>query len=163
MTGAQTDLLNGLSEEDAARFLALGTPTSLASGQTLFRLGADADKAYLVRRGRIALTLPLQIRGREEEVLVEETLPGETVGWSGFVPPHRFTLNAAAAIDSELLGFPRASVLEPLRGASRRGPHGDPEPGGGDRPPAPGVPDDVAARDAARGGAPLPVREKVDP
>jgi CRP-like cAMP-binding protein len=114
MTGAQTDLLNGLSEEDAARFLALGTPASLASGQTLFRLGADADKAYLVTRGRIALTLPLQIRGKEEEFLVEETLPGETVGWSAFVLPHRFTLNAAAAIDSELLGFPRTSVLEHL-------------------------------------------------
>jgi CRP/FNR family transcriptional regulator, cyclic AMP receptor protein len=112
MTGAQTDLLKGLSEEDAARFLALGTPTSLVSGQTLFRLGADADKAYLVRSGRIALTLPLQIRGKEEEVLVEEALPGETVGWSGFVPPHRFTLNAAAAIDSELFGFPRASVID---------------------------------------------------
>jgi CRP-like cAMP-binding protein len=114
MTGAQTDLLNGLSEEDAARFLALGAPTSLASGQVLFRLGAEADKAYLVTRGRIALTLPLQIRGREEAFLVEETLPGETVGWSGFVPPHRFTLNAAAAIDSELLGFPRKAVLEHL-------------------------------------------------
>ena len=63
-------------------------------------------------RGRIALTLPIQIRGGEEEVLVEETLPGETVGWSGLVPPHRFTLNATAAIDSELLGFPRASVLD---------------------------------------------------
>jgi CRP-like cAMP-binding protein len=112
MTGAQTDLLNGLSGDETARFLALGVPTSLASGQTLFRLGTDADNAYLVRRGRIALTLPLQIRGKEEEVLVEETLPGETVGWSGLVPPHRFTLNAAAAIASELLAFSRGAVLD---------------------------------------------------
>ena len=112
MASAQPDLVKGLSDEEMARFLALGVTTRLASGQTLFRLGTEADKAYLVTRGRIALTLPLQIRGKEEEVLVEETLPGETVGWSGFVPPHRFTLNAAAAIDSELVGFPRASVLE---------------------------------------------------
>jgi CRP-like cAMP-binding protein len=112
MRGEQTDLLNGLSEEETARFLALGVPTRLAARETLFRLGIAADKAYLVTRGRIGLTLPIRIRGGEEEVLVEEKLPGETVGWSGLVPPHRFTLNAAAAIDSELIGFSRATVLE---------------------------------------------------
>jgi CRP/FNR family transcriptional regulator, cyclic AMP receptor protein len=112
MTTAQPDLVRGLSDEETTRFLALGVPTSLASRQTLFRLGTDADKAYVVRRGRIALTLPLQIRGAEEEVLVEEAAPGETVGWSGLVPPHRFTLNAAAAIATEMLAFPRDAVLE---------------------------------------------------
>jgi CRP-like cAMP-binding protein len=112
MTSVQPALLKGLSEEDSTRFLGLGVPIRLASRETLFRLGAEADKAYLVMRGRIALTLPIQIRGKEEEVLVEVSLPGETVGWSGLVPPHRFTLNATAAIDSELLGFSRASVLE---------------------------------------------------
>ncbi len=112
MTNVQPDLLKGLSEEEEARFLALGVPTRLASRQTLFRLGTEADKAYLVMSGRIALTLPIQIRGGEEEVLVEEKVPGETVGWSGLVPPHRFTLNATAAIASELVGFSRASVLD---------------------------------------------------
>jgi CRP/FNR family transcriptional regulator, cyclic AMP receptor protein len=112
MTTAPPDLVRGLSDEEITRFLALGVPTSLASGQTLFRLGSDAEKAYVVRRGRIALTLPLQIRGAEEEVLVEEAEPGETVGWSGLVPPHRFTLNATAAIATEMLAFPRDAVLD---------------------------------------------------
>jgi CRP-like cAMP-binding protein len=112
MASIQPDLLRGLSEEEASRFLALGIPTSLAARQTLFRLGSEAEKAYLVMRGRIALTLPIQIRGGEEEVLVEEMQPGETVGWSALVPPHRFTLNAAAAISTELLAFSRASVLD---------------------------------------------------
>jgi CRP/FNR family cyclic AMP-dependent transcriptional regulator len=112
MTSAQHDLLKGLSEDDASEFLAVGTPTSLAARQTLFRLGDEADKAYLVLRGRIALTLPIQIRGGEEEILVEEKQAGETVGWSGLVPPHRFTLNATAAVGTDLLAFPRASVLD---------------------------------------------------
>jgi CRP-like cAMP-binding protein len=112
MANVQPDLLRGLSDEEAAAFMALGVPTSLASGQTLFRLGAEADRAYLVMRGRIALTLPIQIRGAEEEVLVEEKMPGETVGWSGLVPPHRFTLNATAAIASDLVAFSRAAVLD---------------------------------------------------
>jgi len=112
MANLQPDLLRGLSDEEAAGFMALGVPTSLASGQTLFRLGAEADRAYLVVRGRIALTLPIQIRGVEEEVLVEEKMPAETVGWSGLVPPHRFTLNATAPIASELVGFSRSAVLD---------------------------------------------------
>ena len=111
MTSVQHNLLQGLSGDETTRFLGLGIPSRLASRETLFRLGTEADRAYLVMRGRIALTLPIQIRGKEEDVLVEEALPGETVGWSGLVPPHRFTLNATAAIDSELLGFSRASVL----------------------------------------------------
>jgi CRP/FNR family cyclic AMP-dependent transcriptional regulator len=112
MANLQPELLRGLTDEEAAAFMALGVPSSLASGQTLFRLGAEADRAYLVVRGRIALTLPIQIRGAEEDVLVEEKMPGETVGWSGLVPPHRFTLNATAPMASELVGFSRAAVLD---------------------------------------------------
>lgn len=112
MTAVQSDLLKGLSEEETVRFLALGVPTRLAGLRSLFRLGTEADKAYVVLHGRISLTLPIRIRGGEEEVVVEEMQPGETVGWSGLVPPHRFTLNATAAIDSELLGFSRTAVLD---------------------------------------------------
>jgi CRP/FNR family cyclic AMP-dependent transcriptional regulator len=112
MANLQPELLRGLTDEEAAAFTALGVPISLASGQTLFRLGGEADRAYLVVRGRVALTLPIQIRGVEEDVLVEEKMPGETVGWSGLVPPHRFTLNATAPIASELVGFSRAAVLD---------------------------------------------------
>ena len=112
MASVQHDLLKGLSEEDASRFLALGMPASLSARQTLFRLGAEADKAYLVVRGRIALTLPIQIRGGEEDILVEEKQAGETVGWSGLVPPHRFTLNATASVGSEVLAFSREKVFD---------------------------------------------------
>jgi CRP-like cAMP-binding protein len=112
MSAVQTDLLKGLSEEEVARFLALGVPTRVAGRQRLFRLGTEADRAYVVVSGRIALTLPIRIRGGEEEVVIEEMQPGETVGWSALVPPHRFTLNATAAIDSELIGFPRAAILD---------------------------------------------------
>ena len=113
MTDVQSDLLKGLSEEETARFLlALGVPTRLAGRQTLFRLGTEADRAYLVVRGRIALTLPIRIRGAEEEVLVRRCSPARPWGGRVSSPPHRFTLNATAAIDSELLGFSRASVLD---------------------------------------------------
>jgi CRP-like cAMP-binding protein len=45
---------------------------------------------------------------------MEEKFPGETLGWSALVPPHRFTLNARASIPSELLRLPREALLEHL-------------------------------------------------
>jgi CRP-like cAMP-binding protein len=77
----------------------------------LFRLGAEATSLYVIERGRISLTLPLQVQGRDEDILVEERLPGQTVGWSALIPPHRFTLKATAQLETEVLAFSRDALL----------------------------------------------------
>ena len=96
MTSGLPELLRGVAESDAAAILSLGSRVHLQSGAVLFSLGDDADTLFLVERGRVALTLPLQVGGRDEDVLVEERQPGQTVGWSALIPPHRFTLKATA-------------------------------------------------------------------
>ena len=53
----------------------------------------------------------MRIRDREEDVLLEEKRPGETLGWSGLIPPYRFTLKAKASVESELVAFPRSALL----------------------------------------------------
>jgi CRP-like cAMP-binding protein len=45
-------------------------------------------------------------------VLVEERAAGQMVGWSGLIPPHRFTLKASAQIDTDVLRLPRTPLLE---------------------------------------------------
>jgi CRP/FNR family cyclic AMP-dependent transcriptional regulator len=105
------DLAAGLTRDEAAGLLALGSVVTLTRGETLFRLGTAADTVYLVVRGRVALTLPMQIRDGQEDVLVEEKQAGETLGWSGLVPPHRFTLNASAAAETEVLALTRDALL----------------------------------------------------
>ena len=112
MPTAQPDLLRGLPDDEASQVMALGSRVSLPSGGELFRLGAAADCVYVVERGRIALTLPIQVGGREEDVLVEERVVGQTVGWSGLIPPHRFTLRATAPLETEVVALPRAALLE---------------------------------------------------
>jgi CRP-like cAMP-binding protein len=107
----QPDLVRGLTAEDQAAVLALGTPLPLTAGQVLFALGADADSLFLIRRGRIALTLPMQLAGREEDVVIEEHSTGETLGWSALVPPHRFTLKATAPLATEVLAIRRNDLL----------------------------------------------------
>ena len=114
MTLTRPDLLAGLSEEEAARVLALGTRSTLPAGAVLFDLGQAADSLFVVERGRLALTLPMQVRGKEQDVLIEERAAGQTLGWSALVPPHHFTLKAAALVDSEVVALPRIALSEHL-------------------------------------------------
>ena len=108
----QSELLRGLSEEEAQRVTGLGARIRLASGAELFPLGGPAENLFIVERGRIALTLPMQVREREEDVLIEERAPGQAFGWSALIPPHRFTLKATAPLDTEVLAIPRRTLLQ---------------------------------------------------
>lgn len=115
MTMHTIELVAGLPSDASRQVLALGTPLRVSSGGTLFRLGEAADSVFVIERGRIALTMPMQVRNQDEAVLVEERQPGETVGWSALIPPHRFTLNATAPLETDLLGIPRAALVDYLQ------------------------------------------------
>ncbi|HKZ30873.1 MAG TPA: cyclic nucleotide-binding domain-containing protein [Vicinamibacteria bacterium] len=114
MTATLPDLLAGLAEEEAARVLALGRHSTLPAGAVLFNLGDAADSLFVVERGQIALTLPMKVRGKEQDVLIEERATGQTLGWSALVPPHHFTLKAAALVDSEVVALPRIALCAHL-------------------------------------------------
>jgi CRP-like cAMP-binding protein len=107
------ELLNGLSSTEAQEVLGLGTRLIVPSGVLLFRLGDPADRLFLTERGQIKLTLPMRLRGREEDIFVEERSPGQTVGWSALIPPYRFTLTATAALfEAEVIALPREPLLQ---------------------------------------------------
>jgi CRP-like cAMP-binding protein len=106
------ELLNGLSPAEVEQILELGTRLIVPSGTLLFRLGDPADRLFLTERGRIRLTLPMHLRGKEEDVLVEERSPGQTVGWSALIPPYHFTLSAAASLDTEVIALPQKVLRE---------------------------------------------------
>jgi CRP-like cAMP-binding protein len=110
MDHEQSELLTDLTAEEGQRILALGTKIAVPSGASLFRLGDPADRLFLIKRGRIKLTLPMQVRGRQEDVVVEERTSGQTVGWSALIPPHKFTLAAAASLETELIALPREEL-----------------------------------------------------
>jgi len=107
MPRPQTDLTKGLSKEEADVLWGLGTPVESPAGSVLFNLGDVADRVFLVTGGRVELTLPMQVRGSQEDVVIEERLVGETLGWSGLIPPHRFTLKAKTPVPTQLVAFAR--------------------------------------------------------
>ena len=112
MPDSYPDLLKSMSAADADAVLALGCRLTLLSGAVLFQLGAEADQLYVISRGRVNLTLPMQVFGQDQDILVEERVAGQTLGWSALIPPHRFTLKATAQMDTELLSFQRAALLD---------------------------------------------------
>ena len=106
------ELLSGLSPTQVEEVIALGTRKLVPSGSSLFRLGEPAECVFLIERGRLRLTLPIQLRGRGEEILIEETSPGQTVGWSALIPPHRFTLSAQAPLETQVIALSREALRE---------------------------------------------------
>ena len=85
MASGPPDLLKGLSDAQAEQLLALGERVRLGSGQRLFGLGEEARSLHLIERGRIVLTLPMQVQGQNQDVFVEERLPGQALGWSALI------------------------------------------------------------------------------
>lgn len=110
MSANVSDLLKDLSAEDLEAVMALGEPRKIPKGEVIFALGDEAREAYLVTGGCVNLTLPIQLDGSHRDILVEERVEGQLLGWSGLVPPYRFTLQAKAAVDTELVALPRAAV-----------------------------------------------------
>ena len=45
---------------------------------------------------------------------MEERTAGQTLGWSALIPPHRFTLRAAASVDTEVIALSRVTLQNTL-------------------------------------------------
>jgi CRP/FNR family transcriptional regulator, cyclic AMP receptor protein len=112
MTRTQTELLAGVNERDARAIEDHGARVALGQGDVLFRLGTDADRLFIIERGRVALSLPMRVLDREESVLIEERGTGQALGWSALTPPHRFTLTATALVETEVLALPRVALFK---------------------------------------------------
>jgi CRP/FNR family transcriptional regulator, cyclic AMP receptor protein len=71
-----------------------------AAGTEILREGEPTRSLGIVRTGRVALRLRVPERGPTTILTVE---PGDIVGWSAVVPPHRSTSTVVALLPTELL------------------------------------------------------------
>ena len=118
---SQAELFQGLSTDGVGRLLAIGRRRRLDAGQYLFLLGDSAEHLFVVVKGKVDLCLPVALRGVVKDVSVESLGPGKFLGWSAVVQPYRFTLSARAVEPSEVIGFPRAELLEVFASAPETG------------------------------------------
>ena len=71
-----------------------------AAGTEILREGEPTRDLAIVRSGRVALRLRVPERGPTTILTVE---PGDVVGWSAIVAPHRATSTVVALLPTELL------------------------------------------------------------
>lgn len=105
------ELFKGLAEEHCREVAGLASEERAAPGETLFRLGERAERLYVIQRGRVDLTFPLQVLGEARDVRFQSLDAGRTLGWSALVPPHLLTMSARATTEVELVVLPGAGLL----------------------------------------------------
>lgn len=102
----------GLSPEAVARLASIADVRELAAGAILTQEGQITEDFAIVLAGRVALRMLVPERGMVTILTVE---PGDVVGWSAIVPPHRATSTSIAIEPVRLLELPG----EALRGLLR--------------------------------------------
>lgn len=102
-------LLRGRSADTVSALAACAREVGLRAGQGLFRVGDEGDELFLVRSGRVRVTLPLE--GQAAHHLATFG-PGEFFGEVAFLDRGRRTADAAAREDAQLYAVSRARFEE---------------------------------------------------
>lgn len=93
---------SGLSLHARSRLADCAALQEHQAGETILREGDDTALFAIVTRGRVALRMLVPERGPVTILTVE---PGDVVGWSALVPPHRSTSTAITIEPTTLLAF----------------------------------------------------------
>jgi CRP/FNR family cyclic AMP-dependent transcriptional regulator len=104
-------LTAGLRDETRLALADLGRVVTVEAGEMLTREGEPNETVGIVLRGRIALRVRVPERGTVTILTVE---PGDIVGWSALVPPHRASSTAVALVPSDLVLFDGNSLRAAL-------------------------------------------------
>jgi CRP/FNR family cyclic AMP-dependent transcriptional regulator len=102
----------GLSPEAIARLASIATRRDVPIGTELFHEGQVTEAMSIVLAGRVALRTLVPERGMVTILTVD---PGDVVGWSAIVPPHRATSVGIAIEPVTLIDFPGDRLRQLLR------------------------------------------------
>ena len=104
----ECELFIGLDEDELTKVALICSEIDLEEAEPLFSERQPAQQIYIVTKGRIALHKSVEtflVQPSRRSSTVAFCCPGEVVGWSALVDPHRYTLSATAWEQSELLGI----------------------------------------------------------
>ncbi len=102
------EFFSGFSD-DILKFLCECSSTrEIKKGESLFRQGENADKFYVLRNGCISIQMPAIIGPNLE---IQTLGKNQVLGWSWLIPPFKWSFQAMAEEDSELLMFNGTAIL----------------------------------------------------
>jgi CRP-like cAMP-binding protein len=85
--------LRGLDDRHLMNLASGARPFTASAGKYLARQGEEATAFYLIQSGHV----DIQARRSDGPVTVQTVGPGEVVGWSWVIPPHRWQFDCRAA------------------------------------------------------------------
>ena len=96
----------GMSNDHLEEILEVHHVKSFEAGETVIAEGEPANECYLVLKGKIhVLTEKFESHEDERPELIPIQIlgPGQLLGWSWLVPPHKWSMTAEAVEPSEVL------------------------------------------------------------
>jgi CRP-like cAMP-binding protein len=100
-------LTSPLEGATRARLAALASLRPIKAGDVLLREGEPAETLGILLSGRVGLRMRVPERGTVTILTVE---PGDVIGWSALVPPHRGTSSAVVLVGGEMAVFDAATL-----------------------------------------------------
>ncbi|MFH1681674.1 MAG: cyclic nucleotide-binding domain-containing protein [Candidatus Eisenbacteria bacterium] len=99
----------GVDGESLKAVAAISEEVSIPAGQTLFKEGDPAKALYIVTNGQVDVSLQL---GSGREIVVDQIVPGDLLGWSVFVEPHKMRATAIARKESKAVAINAAKLRD---------------------------------------------------
>jgi NADP-reducing hydrogenase subunit HndB len=93
----RADIFKGLRDDQLAEIEAGCKEIEYQSGSRLFAEGEKSDRVWIVSEGQVDLRFDLPGRSSSEENTILSITPGNALGWSSFIPPHKYKLSAYCA------------------------------------------------------------------
>lgn len=114
-------IFQDLAPEQLEAVAALCQGARARKGEQIFAVGDPARSLYLVGAGQIELRFAVHYANAPVEIVLDRKTSGDIFGWSALIPPHRYTLSAHAAEDSDLWRIEQADLLNLCEANSRLG------------------------------------------
>jgi len=105
---AEERFFAGFKAKDLSFLAGCAKTRRLRKDQVLFRYGAPADEFYLLLSGLITL----EVAAIEGPPLILQSLGrGAVLGWSWLIPPYKWSFQARAGEETEILAFDGKAIL----------------------------------------------------
>jgi CRP-like cAMP-binding protein len=102
-------LFNGFAPDETTAFLRRCQEKSYPDGTNLFMEQTEATKLYMILKGSIVLNFEMPQRENADTTIATRK-PGDAVGWSAIVPPHKYRLSGYCKGETTLLEIDRVTL-----------------------------------------------------
>lgn len=102
-------LFKGFAPDEIEAFLHRCQEQTYADGTNLFMEQSEATRLYLILSGGIDLHYEMPHRENADTTVVSQK-PGDAVGWSAIVPPHKYHLSGYCRGKTTLLEIDRDTL-----------------------------------------------------